>query len=105
MRGLAVLMLLAGAAIPARAQTEPGDPAAGLRLASVWCANCHQVAAGAAGPSADAAPTFRSIARMPSTTSMSLRVFIQTPHPNMPNFHLSREELDDVVAYVISLGR
>ena len=105
MRALAVLMLLAGASMPAFAQTEVGDPASGLRLATTWCANCHQVAPGSAGPSADAAPTFRSIARMASTTSMSLRVFLQTPHPNMPNFHLSREEMDDVVAYLISLRR
>ena len=104
MRGLAVLLLLAGASMPALAQTEPGDPASGLRLATTWCATCHQVAPGAPGPAGDAAPTFRSIARMPSTTSMSLRVFLQTPHPNMPDFHLSREEMDDVVAYVISLG-
>ncbi|GGJ32407.1 c-type cytochrome [Neoroseomonas lacus] len=105
MRGLAVLMLLAGASLPALAQTEVGDPASGLRLATTWCASCHQVTPGGAGPSGDAAPSFRSIARMPSTTSMSLRVFLQTPHPNMPDFHLSREELDDVVAYLISLQR
>lgn len=104
MRRLVVPMLLAGAALPALAQ-EPGDPASGLRLATTWCANCHQIAAGAAGPAGDAAPTFHAIARMPSTTSMSLRVFLQTPHPNMPDFHLSREELDDVVAYLISLRR
>jgi mono/diheme cytochrome c family protein len=105
MRGLVVLMALAGVSMPAMAQTEPGDAASGLRLATTWCANCHQVTPGGPGPSADAAPTFRSIARMPSATSMSLRVFLQTPHPNMPDFHLSREELDDVVAYLVSLKR
>ena len=72
MRGLAVLMLLAGAAMPALAQTEPGDPAAGLRLASAWCANCHRVAPAGPGPASDGAPAFAAVAQMPSTTSMAL---------------------------------
>lgn len=105
LRPLAVVALLAGVAWPAAAQPEPGDPASGLRLSATWCANCHRVAPGGPGPSTDAAPTFRAIAQMPSTTSMSLRVFLQTPHPNMPDYRLTREELDDVVAYLISLKR
>lgn len=105
MRRLAVLMVLAAASMPALAQTEPGDAAAGLRLAATWCANCHQVAPGGPGPSTDAAPAFRAIAQMPSTTSMSLRVFLQTPHPSMPDYRLAREELDDLVAYLVSLRR
>ncbi|MBR0680971.1 cytochrome c [Roseomonas eburnea] len=105
MRALTLAVLLAVAAMPAAAQPEPGDARAGLRLAATWCANCHQVAPGGPGPSTDAAPTFRSIARMTSTTSMSLRAFLQTPHPSMPDYRLTREELDDVVAYLISLKR
>ncbi len=105
MRRLAVLMALAAAPMPALAQTEPGDPAAGLRLAATWCANCHRVAPDGPGPSTDAAPTFRAIAQMPSATAMSLRVFLQTPHPSMPDYRLTREELDDVVAYLLSLKR
>ena len=42
---------------------------------------------------------------MASTTSMSLRVFLQTPHPSMPDYRLTREELDDVVAYILTLRR
>ena len=105
LRTLALAALLAGAALPAAAQPEPGDPASGLRLSATWCANCHRVAPGGPGPSTDAAPTFRAIAQMPSTTSMSLRVFLQTPHPNMPDYRLTREELDDVVAYLLTLRR
>ena len=105
MRALAALMLTAAMAAPAAAQTEPGDVRSGQRLAATWCANCHRVAPGGPGPSTDAAPTFRSIAQMASTTSMSLRVFLQTPHPSMPDYRLTREELDDVVAYILSLRR
>ncbi|MEO3475614.1 cytochrome c [Roseomonas sp. CAU 1739] len=105
MRGLAVLMLLAGAVMPALAQTEAGDPAAGLRLASAWCANCHRVAPAGPGPASDGAPAFAAVAQMPSTTSMALRAFLQTPHPSMPDYRLSREQIDDVVAYLLSLRR
>jgi mono/diheme cytochrome c family protein len=98
----AVLLLLAA---PAVAQPEPGDPRAGQRLAVTWCANCHQIAPGGPGPSSDAAPAFAGIAAMPSTTSMSLRVFLQSPHGAMPDYRLTREQLDDVVAYLLSLRR
>jgi mono/diheme cytochrome c family protein len=110
----AVALLASGLAGAAAAQ-EAGDPAAGRRLAQTWCANCHVVAPGGAAGAApgspsparanDAAPTFPGIARLPSTTSMSLRAFLQTPHAAMPNYQLSHDELDDVVAYLLSLRR
>ena len=41
--------------------------------------------------------------RLPSTTEMALRVFLQTPHARMPDYRLSQSELDGVVAYILSL--
>jgi mono/diheme cytochrome c family protein len=105
MRPTALIAVLTLAAAPALAQPEPGDARAGLRLAATWCANCHQVAPGGPGPSTDAAAAFAAIAAMPSTTSMSLRVFLQSPHANMPDYRLTREQMDDVVAYLLSLRR
>jgi hypothetical protein len=32
-----------------------------------------------------------------------LRVFLQTPHDRMPDLHLSREEIDDLIAYILSM--
>lgn len=93
----------------ASAQTAGGGPAQaelvaqGRRVAETWCANCHLVAPGARGPAGDAAPPFPAIARMPSTTEMALRVFLQTPHARMPDYRLSTAELDGVVAYILSL--
>jgi len=105
MRGLAAVLAILGAAAPAIAQPEPGDPRAGQRLAATWCANCHQIAPGGPGPANDAAPAFRAIAQMPSTTSMSLRVFLQSPHARMPDYRLTREQLDDIVAYMLTQRR
>lgn len=105
MRSLAMLAIVFGGALPAAAQVEPGDPAAGRRLATTWCAGCHLIAPGGPGPATDAAPAFEAIARMTSTTALSLRVFLQTPHANMPDYRLTREQIDDVVAYVLTQRR
>lgn len=102
MRVLALFCVLAA---PALAQPEPGDARAGRRLAATWCADCHRIARGGPGPATDAAPPFAAIAAMPSTTSMSLRVFLQSPHASMPDYHLTRDQLDDLVAYLLSLRR
>jgi mono/diheme cytochrome c family protein len=97
------LLALSFAALPglALAQIEPGDPGAGKQLAATWCANCHRIAPGGPGPASDIAPSFAAIAALPSTTSMSLRAYLRTPHANMPDYRLSREELDDIVAYLL----
>jgi mono/diheme cytochrome c family protein len=77
--------------------------AQGRRVAETWCANCHLISPEARGPAGDAAPPFPAVARMPSTTEMALRVFLQTPHARMPDYRLSTAELDGVVAYILSL--
>lgn len=98
-RYLLALMLLAG---PAQSQPLVAE---GLRLSRQWCAACHAVARDMPPPAGDAVPGFPAIAAMPSTTEMGLRVFLQTPHANMPDFQLSRGEMDAVVAYLLSLRR
>ena len=101
--GMALLALVAWAS-PALAQQQ-GDLASGERIARTWCSNCHVIGAEGSGPANDAAPTFASIARMPSTTAMSLRAFLQTPHDRMPDYQFARDEMDDVIAYLLSLDR
>jgi mono/diheme cytochrome c family protein len=41
----------------------------------------------------------------PGTTAASLRNYLRTPHPNMPDYRLSNSELDAVAAYVLGLIR
>ncbi len=96
------IALLAGAS-PAAAQSDLGDIAAGRRLAETWCANCHRVSPTGPGPATDAAPALAAVAALPTTTPLALRVFLQTPHRNMPNFQLSREQTDNLIAYIMSL--
>jgi mono/diheme cytochrome c family protein len=90
-------------ALPALAQVPSGDPEAGHAIAKTWCANCHSVEPGAAMQSADGVPSFPAVANQTSTTVMSLQAFLQTPHARMPNFQLSHRQIEDVVAYIMTL--
>lgn len=96
---LAVGALGAGAA----AQDLPGDPAAGLEYARAICADCHDVEREWDELAAFYGPPFVDIAALPSTTGMSLRAFLLSPHENMPNLILTDDALDDVIAYILSL--
>jgi mono/diheme cytochrome c family protein len=87
---------------PVVAQTRPGNAGAGHEIAQTWCSNCHVIDRRSGGAN-DAVPSFPAIADMSSTTVLSLQAFLQTSHGGMPNFQLTRNQVDDVVAYIISL--
>ena len=87
---------------PAAFADEIGSIADGETLAREVCAACHAVVRDETSPLADA-PSFGDIADLVSTTRQSLFVFLNTPHPTMPNIMLTREESDDLIAYILSL--
>jgi mono/diheme cytochrome c family protein len=86
----------------ATAQDVPGDPAGGAAIAREVCATCHLVAEDQM-VDPGIGPSLLEVAEHPATTEMSLRAFLQTPHPTMPNLMLSPEETDDIIAYLITL--
>lgn len=85
------------------AAQEVGDAISGRQLAERWCSSCHVVSPTPSTGTSNGAPTFAAIANQKSTTALSLRVFLQTPHGRMPDLHLSRDEIDDLGAYMLSL--
>lgn len=93
-----------GATNRASAQ-DIGDVAAGHRLVERWCGNCHVAGPDESRGSSTGAPTFTAIAQMKTTTPLGLRAFLQTPHARMPDLQLTRNEIDDIVGYVLSLRR
>jgi mono/diheme cytochrome c family protein len=97
-RSIAWSALLLPAILTSALAQQSGDPVAGERLAAANCARCHG-AADAHGR----APSFASIAAMPSTTQTSLGVFLQTSHASMPNLILSAADRDNLIAYILSL--
>jgi mono/diheme cytochrome c family protein len=80
---------------------EVGDARKGQLVADRICAECHAVKAGQNVPFA--APTFKAIANTPGMTAMALTIFFRTPHVKMPNFVLSDDDRDDVIAYILTL--
>jgi mono/diheme cytochrome c family protein len=82
------------------AQSFGGNVDRGRTLARAWCAECHRVEPGTFGIFA---ADFAEVANLPSTTALSLRVFLHSNHKEMPNFTLKPAEADDIIAYILSL--
>ena len=80
-----------------------GDRDAGSNLTRRWCSGCHVV--DASGEGTDAAPSFQSIAQDRGEDQTWLRAWLVAPHPQMPDLNLSRDEIDDIVAYLSSLAK
>ena len=78
-----------------------GNADAGAQLARQWCTSCHLVDDSMQGP--DTAPPFPTIARRRAQNETWVRAWLMAPHPPMPNLNLSRQEIDDIVAYLNSL--
>ena len=90
-------MTISGAA----AQDHPGDPQAGYKYASKVCATCHGISA---EPSpVPQAPRFREVADQPGMTGTALRVWMETMHPTMPNIIVSKQDMLNVIAYILDL--
>jgi mono/diheme cytochrome c family protein len=95
--GLVGVIGVSGALGEARA-----DAVRGRVLAEQWCAQCHGVRPDDISP-IPKVPTFPQVAAQAATTEMALRVFMRTSHPTMPNLILHPDDLDDIVAYILSL--
>jgi mono/diheme cytochrome c family protein len=105
MKLLGAIAFMAGSAV-AVAQ-DWGDGRQGLRYAQKMCAECHAVSAGQVrSPVADA-PSFEAIANTPGMTATALIVWFRSAHPllpkTMPNLVIEDDDMDNVVAYILSL--
>jgi cytochrome c len=105
---IAIPLLIAfplAAVTPDANARQDGDVAARRQLAETWCSSCHVVGPSTVHGTSNGVPTFVAIAGMKTTTAMSLRVFLQTPHAQMPDLHLNRTEIGDLATYILSLRR
>ncbi len=78
-----------------------GDPQAGFEYAKQVCSVCH-------GISAERSPLpkatrFREVADRPGITGTALRVWMETSHPTMPNIIVEKQDMLNVIAYILSL--
>ena len=87
---------------PSLAQSAPGSPEIGRATAAAICSNCHLVEASQTKPFVDGVPSFEELAKDPAVTETRLRGFLARPHPAMPDPQLSRQEIDNIVSYILS---
>ncbi|MDB5595239.1 MAG: Cytochrome c class [Hyphomicrobiales bacterium] len=105
-RGHALSFLAIAASIafatPLFAAQNPERVATGRILAQSICADCHTFG----GPTRTdrAPPDFAAIGAMPSTTALSLKVFLRSPHANMPDVQLDDQQIDALTAFILDLG-
>jgi mono/diheme cytochrome c family protein len=106
MRSITLWCFIAAATLavqsPVFAQSDDGDPTSGRQLAIRLCSSCHRVLPMTLSDRADP-PSFQSIADLPSTTGISLNVFLHSNHNDMPDFVLSSAVSNDLIAYILSL--
>ena len=99
------LLVAVSIAVPASAfaQSSGGSPSLGRQVATSICASCHQVVGSDKRDRPQGPPSFLDIAKLPSTTALSLKVFLRSNHMEMPNLIISDSDTDDVIAYILSL--
>ena len=84
--------------------TFAADAEHGAILAQRWCASCHVVSS-AQRAEIDHSPSFSSIAQRADFSAEKLAFFLLEPHPKMPNMSLSRQEAEDLAAYIAEQRR
>jgi mono/diheme cytochrome c family protein len=103
-----IALVIAGAILPAMADTTgPVNPdvTEGERLAHTLCINCHVVDTHGPAIRTDRVPSFSWIANQEGLTSTTLPVWLSKSHERMPDFNLTRDEIREVSAYILSLRR
>lgn len=101
--GAAIVLAIA---IPGHtALGQSGNATEGRRLAVSICSKCHLVPEAQPTSAMDAAPTFTTLANDPAMTNERLRRFLIAPHSQMPPIVISRTEVEDLIAYMRTLGR
>lgn len=96
------VLMLSGFMLLVTPSTQAGerDVAAGWALAKKWCASCHLL--GDSDVANDGAPPFAALAKDPAMTSDRLSAFLAEPHGGMRSLSLSRQQIDDLIAYIES---
>jgi mono/diheme cytochrome c family protein len=95
-----VALTVAGCALTTAAFAA--DPNKGREIARRWCAVCHLVATDQERVPT-VAPPFATIGRRPGFDVKQLQQSMLAPHPRMPDRGLSREEAEDIAAYIAGL--
>ena len=79
-----------------------GDKDKGHAYAQKFCTDCHAVEKDENLLLGDI-PTFQEVADSDGMSPRALGVWLRTSHPNMPDFIIAPDDMDNVIAYIMSL--
>ena len=90
---------------PASNRQPPFEVMEGDRIAHTLCINCHVVDTQGPAIRTDRVPSFSWIANQKGLTPTRLPAWLSTSHERMPDFSLTRAEIRNVSAYILSLRK
>ena len=101
---IAALALPLFASLALAGVTSQPDPVQGKILAEKLCTNCHLVGSAQQQQPANAdVPSFHEIADREGQTAGAITARIMLPKHPMPQIPLTKAELADLAAYILSL--
>ena len=71
----------------------------GRRLSERWCVECHAIAPGKSSK----ARSFAAIAARETVTTEMIASFLRLPHATMPNVPLTRNDAQDIAAFIMGM--
>ena len=89
--------------VPIADAEDIGDARKGLTYAQKVCSGCHNVLRTDAASPNKQAPPFKKVANTPGMTVTALTVWSRTTHPTMPNLVIEPTDMDNLIAYILSL--
>ena len=100
---LVLLILLLATPAFAGPVTNAPDPTHGQELASKLCSNCHLIGSGQQEHANADVPSFHEIANKKGQTAGAIMAHIVLPKHPMPTIPLTKSELADLSAYILTL--
>lgn len=88
---------------PNKTESTVPEPENGLLVARKLCASCHLIGEPPTAETPADVPSFPSIADRPEQSAEKLSNWLLQPHTPMPNLHLTRKEIRDLAAYIMTL--
>ena len=101
--GLAFLAATAGTSLAAEDAANSVRAKMGFEIAKTWCVNCHLPARESTAATQTDVPTFPEIADRSDQSASKIENFLFAPTHPMPKLDLSREEIKNLTAYILSL--
>jgi mono/diheme cytochrome c family protein len=92
--------------IPHQAATAADEATEkGRAMAERLCAVCHMNPGQGEKAAASGVPSFIAVANRPAQTFEGVQAWLQSVPPMMPNHNLTRDEIHNLAAFIMSLRR